>query len=223
MLHIKSTLTYNEYRDALRFGTAMRLRKQTTAFVAVVAFEVVYYLLGKSLGIVPYIPAINVLAIAYMLIFLYGVSQRERAAADYMHRKDTLIGRQVEYTFTDTDVTVFVPDPVEEPAENAAAPGEAPAAAEAAAEEAPAAEPAPGQRSTYTLDSLHCVFEMPESFMLCPTVSQMFIIGKTALPANDAGALREFLSAHLADKFVSNPDGKMSRADLLAAQKRFFA
>jgi hypothetical protein len=222
MLHIKSTLTYNEYRDALRFGTAMRLRKQTTAFVAVVAFEVVYYLLGKSLGIVPYIPAINVLAIAYMLIFLYGVSQRERAAADYMHRKDTLIGRQVEYTFTDTDVTVFVPDPVEETAENAPT-AEEPPAEEDAAEEVPAAEEAPGQRSTYTLDSLHCVFEMPESFMLCPTVSQMFIIGKTTLPADDAGALREFLSAHLADKFVSNPDGKMSRADLLAAQKRFFA
>ena len=218
MLHIKSTLTFNEYRDALRFGTAMRLRRQTIAFVAVVAFEVVYYILGKSLGVVPYISVINALAIAYMLIFLYGVSKRERAAADYVHRKDTLIGRAVEYTFTDTDVTVFVPDTdAKSGEEEADAPGDS--AAEGPAE----SEPAPGQRSTYTLASLHCVFEMPESFMLCPTISQMFIIGKTALPAEDADALRDFLSAHMGDRFVSNPDGKMSRADLLAAQKRFFA
>jgi len=108
MIRFTCTITLSEYRAAVYFGLASRLRRYFHALLFFVLLAAAY-LAAAQFGLIGYSPILNFIVMAYLVFLLVQFGRTEMGIYRYSKTKDCLIGVPINYVFSDTAFTVEIP------------------------------------------------------------------------------------------------------------------
>ena len=103
-----TNMAIENYRGAVYFTTAARLRSLFKGFLISLALAALYLILGQ-LGVIPYSNLINFIVTAYLLFMLFQFGRLELAIYRYAKSPNTILGIDIIYTFYNNYFTVEIP------------------------------------------------------------------------------------------------------------------